>query len=127
MFFGNARVLLFVKFLWAGFVLGLASIVLKMIAKVFRKNIFLVNVFMFLFVSAFAGVYLFMCINLNNYSLSWVGLLGMVLGVAIIKISIDFFFDYFIRFIYNEFISRKREKVNGKGKIQAGKKIWELC
>ncbi len=123
MIFGNASILLFVKFLWAGFVLGLASIVLKTIAKLFRKNIFLVNVFMFLFVSAFAGVYFFMCIHLNNYSLSWVGFFGLVLGIAIIKISIDFFFDYFIRFIYNEFISKRKGKINGKGKIQANKKI----
>ena len=123
MFFNNASVLLFVKFLWVGLILGLVSVVLKLIAKIFRKNIIIVNLFMFIFLIACAGCYLLLCVQFNNFSLSWVGLLGIVTGVVIIKISIDFFFDYFIRFIYNEFISRRRDRENGKRKIQASKKV----
>ena len=123
MFFGNASVLLFVKFLWLGLFCGLVATGLKTIAKIFRKNIFLVNFFMFVFVLSFFALYLLMCVQMNNYSLSWVGLLGMVLGVVIIKISVDFFFDYFVRFIYNEFILRRMDGKNGKRKVQADKKI----
>ena len=123
MFFGNFKVLLFIKFLWAGLILGLISIILKTFVKIFRKNVVLINLFEFLFVLCTTAVYVFMCVQFNNYSLSWVGLIGLVLGVVIIKISIDFFFDYFIRFIYNEFILRRVNKENGKRKIQANKEI----
>ena len=123
MFFGNASVLLFIKFLWLGLIFGIISLILKTIAKIFKKNAFIVNVLMFVFMIALAGMYLFMCVHFNNYSLSWVGLFGVIIGVLIVKISIDFFFDYFIRFIYNEFISRKRKRLNGKGKIQADKTV----
>ena len=78
---------------------------------------------MFIFVLSFFALYLLMCVQMNSYSLSWVGLLGMVLGVVIIKISVDFFFDYFVRFIYNEFILRRMDGKNGKRKVQADKKI----
>ena len=127
MFFGNFKVLLFIKFLWAGLILGLISIILKTFVKIFRKNVVLINLFEFLFVLCTTAVYVFMCVQFNNYSLSWVGLIGLVLGVVIIKISIDFFFDYFIRFIYNEFILRRVNKENGKRKIQANKEIWKHC
>ena len=120
MFFRNGAVLLFVKFLWVGLVFGLIAIGLKTIAKLFKKNIFIVNVFTFLFWLSFGAVFLLMSFSLNNYSLSWIGLGGMIAGVIVIKISIDFFFDYFIRFIYNEFILGRGKK---NGKLQTGKKI----
>lgn len=121
MFFNNAVVLLFVKFLWAGLFLGLVSVILKLIAKICQKNVVIVNMLSFVFWIIFGALYLLMSFTLNNYSLSFVGLFGMILGIIVIKISIDFFFDYFIRFIYNEFILHKRKRENGK--IQADKKI----
>ena len=121
MFFRNAAVLLFVKFLWMGLVFGLASIVLKTIAKICKKNVFVVNFLTFVYWIVFGGVYLLMCFMFNNYSVSLIGLGGMLAGVLVIKISIDFFFDYFIRFIYNEFIILKGKRKNGK--IQTSKKI----
>ena len=127
MFFGNISILVFVKFLWAGLVLGVISIGMKIIAKIFRKNIIVVNLFMFLFVMLASCVYILMCVRFNNFSLSWVGLLGLISGIVIIKISVDFFFDYFIRFIYNEFILKRGKNGNGKRKIQANKKVWKLC
>ena len=45
----------------------------------------------------------------------------MILGIIIIKISIEFFFDYFVRFIYNEIKSSRERKENGE--LQTNKKI----
>ena len=49
----------------------------------------------------FGAIFLLMSFMFNNYSLSWVGLGGLLSGIFVIKISVDFFFYYFIRFIYN--------------------------
>lgn len=121
MFFQNVNVLLFVKFLWAGLILGLVSVVLKTIAKVLRKNAYVVNCLTFLFWLAFGAIYYYMCLLFNYQAVTIIGLFGMMLGIVIIKISIDFFFDYFIRFIYNELRLRKGKKKNGK--IQTSKKV----
>ena len=125
MFFKGAKIVLFAKFLWVGLLFGIVAIILKTIAKIFRKNTYLVNALMFIFVLAFGGVFSYLCFLLNNYSFSGVGLFAMILGVAIIRISVEFFFDYFIRFIYNEFSLLKRKRKNGK--LQANKKIWKFC
>lgn len=121
MFFQNVNVLLFVKFLWAGLILGLVSVVLKIIAKILRKNVYVVNGLTFIFWMGFGTIYYYMCLLFNNQAVSMLGLFGMLLGILIIKISIDFFFDYFIRFIYNEFRLRKGKR--GNGKIQTSKKV----
>lgn len=121
MFFRNAEIALFIKFLWIGLVFGVIAIVLKNISKIFRKNIVIVNILSFSFWLVFGLVYYFASFRLNNLALSGVGFAGMLAGIIIIKISVDFFFDYFIRFIYNEFIKRERIKTNGK--VQADKKI----
>ena len=120
MFFRNESLLLFVKFLWIGLLLGVISVVLKTISKICKKNVFVVNILTFLFWLVFGAIYLLMSFMFNNYTLSWVGLGGMLTGIVVIKISIDFFFDYFIRFIYNEFILRRGKK---NGKLQTDKKI----
>ena len=120
MFFRNAALLLFVKFLWMGLLLGLVSVVLKTISKICKKNVVIVNVLSFIFWIVFGAIFLLMSFMFNNYSLSWVGLGGLLSGIFVIKISVDFFFDYFIRFIYNEFILRKGKK---NGKLQTDKKI----
>ena len=121
MFFQNINVLLFVKFLWAGLILGVISVVMKTVAKIFKKNVFVVNFLTFIFWIGFGAVFYYMCLLFNNHAVSILGLAGMLAGIAIIKISIDFFFDYFIRFIYNEFIILKGKRKNGK--IQTSKKI----
>lgn len=120
-FFKNYEILLFAKFLWPGFVFGLLAVALKLIAKIFRKNVYVVNILSFLFWTAFGLVFLCLSFELNFYSFSAIGLISMLLGVLIIKISVDFFFDYFVRFIYNEFSSLKRKRKNGK--LQANKKV----
>jgi hypothetical protein len=120
MFFRSEEILLFIKFLWIGLLFGLVAVVLKTISKICKKNIVIVNILSFLFWLSFGSVFLFMSFILNNYSLSWIGLGGMIVGVFVIKISIDFFFDYFIRFIYNEFILRRGKR---NGKLQTDKKI----
>ena len=121
MFFKGYQIELFSKFLWVGLVLGVCAIILKTISKVFRRNVYIVNTLMFVFVSAFGVIYSLMCFRLNNYSYSGIGLFSMLLGVLIIRISVEFFFDYFLRFIYNEFSLVKRKRRNGK--LQTNKKV----
>lgn len=125
MFFKNAVILMFVKFLWLGLIFGVVRIVFKFISKIFRKNVFVVNILSFIFWLALGVVYFLMCFKLNNYSFSGIGLFGVVLGLLIIKISVEFFFDYFIQFIYNEFRNIRRKYKNGE--LQASKKIWKFC
>ena len=120
-FFRNFEILLFVKFLWVGLIFGVVSIVLKTIAKIFRKNVFVVNILSFLFWLGFGMIYSFLCFRLNYFSFSAIGLFSMLLGVLIIRISVDFFFDYFIRFIYNEFSLVRGKRKNGK--LQTNKKV----
>lgn len=120
MFFKQELLSLFVKFLWVGFLFGLVAVVLKTIAKIFKKNVFVVNLFTFAFWTLFGWVYFCLCCKFASFSFCGVGLFGMIAGVIIIKISIDFFFDYFLRFIYNEFKNLKRKKKNGT--IQANEK-----
>ena len=121
MFFKGVKVVLFAKFLWAGLLLGVVAILLKTIVKIFRKNTYLVNLFTFVFIVAFGVIFSYLCFLLNDYSFSGVGLIAMTLGIAIIRISVEFFFDYFIRFIYNEFSLLKRKRRNGK--LQTDKKV----
>lgn len=121
MFLKNEMFFLFIKFLWAGLVFGVIAIVLKTICKIFRKNVLLVNVLTFIFWLCFGIIYELLCVKLNNFAFFGAGLLGMIAGVLIIKISIDFFFDYFVRFIYNEITLKKGRNINGK--LQASKKI----
>lgn len=121
MFLKNEILFLFVKYLWVGLVFGVIAIVLKNICKIFKKNIVIVNVLVFVFWLTFGIIYEILCINYNNFAFSGVGLAGMLAGVLIIKISIDFFFDYFIRFIYNEINLRKGRIKNGQ--LQTNKKI----
>ncbi len=124
MFFKGMQIELFVKFLWVGLCFGLASIALKTIAKIFKRNVFVVNALMFIFVISFGVAFSYMSFAKCSFSFSGIGLFAMIFGVAIIKISIDFFFDYFIRFIYNEFSLLKRKRKNGK--LQANKKVWKF-
>lgn len=124
MFFKNASLLLFVKFLWLGLIFGVVSIVLKMLAKIFKKNVFVVNLLGFIYWICFGCVWIIFSMKSSMLSISLSGLCAMTLGVIIIKISIDFFFDYFIRFIYNEFRKSKRKLQNGK--LQASEKNWKL-
>ena len=124
-FFKNSLMTIFIKFFWAGLFFGLVAVVFKTISKIFKKNIVVVNLLSFVFWIAFGLIYFKMCVVLYNYSFCGFGLFGMLLGLIIIKISVDFFFDYLIRFIYNEFRNIRRKNKNGK--LQTNEKVWEFC
>lgn len=121
MFFRNATIDLFVKFLWLGLIFGALHIIFKIITKIFRKNVFIANIISFIFWISLGFIFAVMCLKLNNYEFSKIGLLGTLSGLLIIKISVEFFFDYFIRFIYNEFIIKRRKYKNGE--LQTNKKV----
>lgn len=121
MFLKNGTVFLFVKFLWIGLIAGVLSIILKTIAKIFKKNVLLVNILTFIFWLGLGIIYQFLCVKYNNFAFSGIGLAGVLAGILIIKISIDFFFDYFLRFVYNEINNRRKGAKDGQ--LQTEKKI----
>jgi len=121
MFFRNASAILAVKFLWVGLLFGIASIFLKFFVKLTRKNVYIVNIVCFVFWLTFGLVFSAMCFYFNDYSFSFYGLVSMLAGIIIVKISIEFFFDYFVRFIYNGVSNAKEKRRNGR--LQANKKV----
>lgn len=125
--FQNEKILeLFLKFFWVGLIFGVVSILFKFVVNLFRRNTYVLNTMTFIFWLGFGSVFNFMCIKLYNYSFCWFGLLGIVLGLVFVKISIGFFFDYFVSFIYNKVVSLKNKR-RMNGKLQTNKKIWKHC
>ena len=121
MFQNEQMIELFIRFLWLGLVFGLISIPFKFVVKVFKRNIYILNLMSFVYWLGFGAVFDCMCIKFYNFSFCWFGLLGMLLGLLFVKISIGFFFDYFVRFIYNKVVLKKQRRANGK--LQTNKKI----
>ncbi len=115
MFFKNALITLFLKFLWVGLIFGLIWIVCSLVIKLSRKNIFVFNIVTFCYFLGFGMTFAIMCVTLYNYSFCWFGLLAMAFGVILIKISIEFFFTIFVKLLYNKFTkSFYKGKKDGK-------------
>jgi hypothetical protein len=114
MFFKNGYIFLFARFFWLGLVMGLALILVDVAVKITRKNVYVFNLVTFLFVFAFGGVFAITCLKFYNYSFCWFGLLAMVLGTFLVKISIKFTFDKVVHLVYNGFTMMRGKKENGK-------------
>lgn len=116
MFFKNFLVFLFFKFLWAGLVLGIFSAFCKLVILFTRKNVYVYNVVNFCFLLLFDGVYAYLCMCYYNFAFCWFGLFGMILGLVLVKISLQFFFTKFMRLLYNKLtkLKVKRKNLNGK-------------
>ena len=123
MFFKGQEFSLFALFLWLGLVFGIIAIVFKTTAKLFKRNTYVVNLLTFVFWTGFGLTYCLMCNRFYNYSFCWFGLAGMCLGLVFIKISVQFFFDRFVRFIYNKVIIMKTKRKSRSGRLQTNKKI----
>lgn len=113
-FFNNYNIYLFLKFFWWGLVLGLGLILVDVIIRLTRKNVYIYNLITFCFWIIFGGIYATLCLNFYNYSFCWFGLLGMMLGAFIVQISLKFLFTIFVKLLYNKFAKSRRRKTDGK-------------
>ena len=122
MFFKNHLIFLFAKFLWWGLVFGLIYILCNFVKKLSKRNVYVCNFVSFCFWLGFGMIYALLCLNLYNYSFCWFGLLGMFVGVGLVRISIEFFFTKFVRVIYNKVIRIRLRKIDN-GKLQTNQKV----
>ena len=99
-------------------IFGLFNILCGLVKKWTKGNTYVHNLVSFCFWLAFGFVYYQICINYYNYQFCWFGLLGQLIGVFLVKISIDFFFTNFVRLLYNKFAKRRLRK-NQNGELQA--------
>jgi hypothetical protein len=123
MFFKGQEFALFALFLWLGLVFGVIAMIFKTTAKIFKKNTYVINLLTFVFWTGFGLAFALMCNRFYNYSFCWFGFVGMCLGLVFIKISVQFFFDRLVRFIYNKVIIMKTKRKSRSGKLQTNKKI----
>lgn len=120
MFFKNADILLFGKFVWFGLIMGLSLILVDIIVRITRKNVYVYNIVTFAFWIVFGGLFANLSLKYYNYSFCWFGLLGMTIGALLVKYSIKFLFDKTIQLIYNGIVrSRERRR---SGKLQQNEK-----
>ena len=121
--FQNEQIIeLFFKFVWLGLVFGVLSLLFKFVVDLCKRNTYILNAMTFTFWLGFGSVFNFVCIKLYNYSFCWFGLVGMFAGLLFVRISIGFFFDYFVRLIYNK-VKIVKNKRSANGKLQTNKKI----
>ena len=115
MFFKNYLIYIFFRFLLLGLYFGIAKIFCEWVKRLFRNNVYVSNLIDFAFWLAFGGVFALLSVALYNYTFCWFGLLGMFLGLLLVKISINFFFTNLILLLYNKFTKRKlRKSKNGE-------------
>lgn len=120
MFFKNYLISLALKFLWIGLIFGLFHIFCQMVIKISKRNVYISNLVGFCFWLLFGFVFARMSFVLYNYRACWFGLISMLLGLVLVKISIDFFFTKFVKVLYNGLVKLKRGK-RGYGKLQTSK------
>ena len=121
MFFKNHLITVAAKFLWAGLILGLFYVFCKMVVRLSKRNVYVSNIVGFCFWVLFGFTFARMSFLFNNYLVCWFGLISMVVGLILVKISIDFFFTNFARVLYNGVAKLKRGK-REYGKLQTSKK-----
>ncbi len=113
MFFLSNLTGVFLKFLLFGLYFGLFKILCKIIIRVSKQNIFVSNLIMFCFWLSFGLSFGLLSILYYNYTFCWFGLFGMILGLILIKISFEFFFDNLFLLLYNKFKLRSKERKDG--------------
>lgn len=122
MFFKNFLVLLFLKFLWLGLILGIFKIFCNFVCKISHKNIFVINLINFSFWTIFSLFFIYFCFNYYNYQFCWFGFVAVLFGIYFVKISIEFFFTNVFRLLYNK-IDKKRLRKVQNGKLKYREKV----
>ena len=110
MFFRGQTIAIFLRFLWIGLIFGIIAIFFKLVAKISKKNLLVINITSFAYWLGFGLCFNLLCMHYYNNTFCWFGLLGMLAGMFVIKISIEFFFDYFVKLFYNKVILKIRER-----------------
>ncbi len=114
MFFKNQLIFVFLRFLLIGLYFGLARIPCKLISRLTKNNVIVYNIISFAYWLAFGAMFAWGCVAIYNYSFCWFGLLGMLFGIILVEISINFFFTNLFLLLYNKFKKRfSREKEYG--------------
>lgn len=121
MFFKGATIFVASRFLWAGLVFGCAYFVVKVLFKVFRQNVYLCNLVSFVYYLMLGLVFSRLCFCLNHYSFCFYGLLSMLAGWGIARISVDFVLTFFAKLLYSKVRNFCKRKKNGK--LQASEKV----
>ena len=121
MFFRNHLFLLALKFLWLGLVLGLVYVVVKLVYRASKRNVYVCNFVSFCFWLAFGMSFAWLSVWGYSGRFCWFGLLFIVLGMILVKISIDFFFTKFAGLLYNKF--KKLTKGGRNGRLQTKKEV----
>ena len=115
MFFKNIFIFIFIKFFWVGMLFGLAKIVFELADRFFHNNIYSYNLLSFVFWLTFGMAFVFLCNNYYNSSFCWFGLVGMFMGLILIKHSINFLLTSFIILVYHKLRKNNlREKTQWK-------------
>ena len=122
MFFKNHLIAVAFKFLWVGLVLGLAYIVVRCVYRLSKDNVYVHNLVSFCFWLVFGMSFSVMCISLYNCKFCWFGLVFMILGMFLVKFSIDFFFTRFARLLYNKHRIIRQKGVSN-GRLQTKEKV----
>ena len=76
-----------------------------------HKNVYFLNFVSFSFWLAFGFMFSQLCLMFYNYQFCWFGLLGMMLGLILVKISVEFFFTKFAMLLYNKFNKKTKGKL----------------
>ena len=121
MFFKNYLIVLFLKFLWWGICFGFFAIIPSLVIKATKRNIYVFNLMSFCFTLLFGVVFAQLSLNYFNYSFCWFGLVGMVLGCFLVKISVEFLFTKFIKLLYNK-LTKLKERKTDSGKLCSNQK-----
>lgn len=115
MFFKNYLIFLFLKFFWWGLAFGMFGAVCSLTIKLCRRNVYISNLTSFCFWLAFGGVFAGICMRFYNYTFCWFGLLAMLAGLFLVKLSVEFFFTIIAKLLYNKIVRKNaKEARNGK-------------
>lgn len=121
MFFKNYLIYIFLKFLWIGLIFGLIRLVFNLINKLCKDNVYVYNLTSFIYWISFGGFFIALCFLYYNYSFCWFGLLAMLLGLFLVKVSLDFLLTNLLVILYYKFTNFKTRKKQ-INELQAEKK-----
>lgn len=108
----------FLKFLALGAVFGLLFEICKIVKRISKNNIFIVNTIYFVYFCALGTCFCSFALKLCNGIVFWYAIVAIILGIIIWQISIGFLFTKFYNLVYNVFnkiVQRcKRTKLGNK-------------
>ena len=110
MFFKDVFVFIFFKYLWVGIILGFIKIFLDIIDRFTRNNVYIYNIIYFIFWLAFSLCFIYLCNIYYDSSFCLLGLIGMFLGLILVKYSLNFLLTSLFIMVYHKV---NRLKVKG--------------